>query len=478
MLPARSQPVPARFQPAPKKGPAKSAVRLVLAAGDFLVGSLAVLAALLMWSLTGSSPPLQPSFIWAHAAWFGFAPLWTVALRPARRFRVAFSVRQTAGRIVHAALALLLVYLTVYFYAPRQTLPRLMVLHFLWQATILTFAWRIVYIWVFTATSLRRRVVIVGTGRAGRAMLRAIGHSGLVYGGEVLGFVHDDVLGPADVDGLPVLGGARSLRDIARSGVAEILVAVDGRPSPDLVQALVHCREDGLDVVPMASVYEQLLERVPVEHVESDWMVTSFVDADRSRDASQFVKRGMDVIAAVVGLGLLLVVGPLIALAIVADSGRPVLFTQPRVGRGGRVFRLLKFRTMVAGAEPDGEALWAIPDDPRITRLGRWLRRLRLDEWPQAVNILAGEMSLVGPRPERPEFMAELERRIPLYRTRLLIRPGLTGWAQVNVPYGDSVEATAVKLEYDLYYLKYQSLVFDAWIVLRTAGAVLGLKGR
>jgi exopolysaccharide biosynthesis polyprenyl glycosylphosphotransferase len=450
----------------------------VLVAGDFVIGSVAVLAALLLWSLTGGTPPLQASFVWHHAGWFAAAPAWAAALRPARRFRVAFSIAETASRIAHAALALLVVYLAVYFYAPREALPRLMVLHFLWQATILTFTWRLVYIWVFTATSLRRRIVIVGAGRRGRAILRVLKDSGLSYA-DVLGFIDDDGVSDRGLDGVPVLGGAAALREFARSaGVAEVILAVDGEPSPTLIQALVTCQEDGLDVVPMASVYEQLLERVPVQYLEPDWIVSTFVDAVRSRDASHIAKRATDVMASVVGFGLLLVLSPVIAVAIVLDSGRPILFTQVRVGRAGRPFWLMKFRTMVSGAEPDGEARWASPGDPRITRVGRWLRRLRLDEWPQIVNILAGEMSLVGPRPERPEFMADLERRIPLYRTRLLVRPGLTGWAQVNFPYGDSIEAAALKLEYDLYYIKHRSLVFDAWIVLRTVGAVIGLKGR
>lgn len=478
MLPAAVHEADRGSQPAPKKGLPRSDVRLVLVVGDFAIGCLAVVVALVLWSVTGGTPPMRLSFVWHHAAWFAAAPVWTFALRPARQFRVAFSLGETAGRIAHAALALLVVYLTVYFYAPREALPRLMVLHFLWQATILTCAWRLVYIWMFTATSLRRRIVIVGAGRAGRAILRVLKASGLSYAG-VLGFVDDDIVVGRHIDGVPVLGDARAVRALARSaGVAELILAVDDKPSPTLIQALVACQEDGLDVVPMASVYEQLLERVPVEYLESDWVVTAFVDAVRSRDASHIAKRATDVMAAFAGFVLLLVLSPVIALAIVLDSGPPVLFTQVRVGCGGRLFRLLKFRTMVSGAEPNGEARWALPADPRVTRVGRWLRRLRLDEWPQVVNILTGAMSLVGPRPERPEFMEDLERRIPLYRTRLLIRPGLTGWAQVNFPYGDSIEAAAVKLEYDLYYVKHRSLIFDARIVLRTVGEVIGLKGR
>ncbi len=463
----------------PRKGLPTSELQLLLTVGDTVVGIGAVVAALAMWSLTAGYP-LQIAFLWMHAGWLAAALVWALALAPARQLRVAFSVRHTCNRIAHAALALLIVYLAIYFYAPRQALPRLMVLHFLWQASILTLAWRLVYIWLFTETSFRRRTVIVGAGRAGQAILRVIKDAGRRHP-EVVGFVDG---GSGGSNGLrlagdvPMLGAAASLRDIVRrEGAGEIIVAVDGAASGDLVHALVGCQEDGVDVVRMATVYEQLLERVPVEYLESDWAVTSFVDAVRSREASHFAKRALDLAGATLGLVLLAIVTPVIALAICLDSGRPIFFTQARVGQGGRVFRVVKFRTMRQGAEADGPR-WAAPNDPRATRVGRWLRRMRLDELPQVLNVLLGQMSLIGPRPERPEFVAELERQIPFYRIRLLGRPGLTGWAQVNFRYADSVEDALVKLEYDLYYLKHRSLVFDARIAFRTVGAVLGLRGR
>ncbi len=461
----------------PRKGLPPSELRLLLALGDTVVGVGAVLAALAMWSLTAGYP-LQIAFLWMHAGWLAAALVWALALAPARQLRVAFSVRHTCNRIAHAALALLIVYLAIYFYAPRQALPRLMVLHFLWQASVLTLAWRLVYIWLFTETSFRRRTVIVGAGRAGQAILRVIENAGRRHP-EVVGFVDGGSDGLRLAGGVSMLwGDVASLRDIVRrEGAGEVIVAVDGAASGDLVHALVGCQEDGVDVVRMATVYEQLLERVPVEYLESDWAVTSFVDAVRSREASHIAKRALDVADATLGLVLLALVTPVITMAIWMDSGRTIFFTQARVGQGGRVFRVVKFRTMMRGAEADGPR-WAAPNDPRATRVGRWLRRMRLDELPQVFNVLLGQMSLIGPRPERPEFVAELERQIPFYRIRLLGRPGLTGWAQVNFRYADSVKDALVKLEYDLYYLKHRSLAFDARIAFRTVGAVLGLRGR
>ena len=146
------------------------------------------------------------------------------------------------------------------------------------------------------------------------------------------------------------------------------------------------------------------------------------------------------------------------------------------MGQGGRLFRLLKFRTMVGSAEAEGPR-WADPNDPRVTRVGRWLRKTRLDELPQFLHVLRGEMSLVGPRPERPEFLSMLEEQIPFYRTRLIVKPGITGWAQVNHPYGDSVEDAKAKLEYDLYYIKHRSLAFDLQIVAQTLWTVIRFEG-
>jgi lipopolysaccharide/colanic/teichoic acid biosynthesis glycosyltransferase len=206
-------------------------------------------------------------------------------------------------------------------------------------------------------------------------------------------------------------------------------------------------------------------------------MFTALPEWVRTRDASRAAKRAVDVAGSIVGVAVLAVATPLIAALVMLDSGRPVFYRQRRLGMGGRTFDMIKFRTMVRGAESEGP-LWASRDDPRVTRVGRWLRRLRLDELPQVLSVLRGEMSIVGPRPERPEFAEQLEREIPFYRTRLMARPGLTGWAQVNTPYGDSIEGAALKLEYDLYYIKHRSIFFDAWIVLRTVGTVFAMGGR
>jgi lipopolysaccharide/colanic/teichoic acid biosynthesis glycosyltransferase len=185
----------------------------------------------------------------------------------------------------------------------------------------------------------------------------------------------------------------------------------------------------------------------------------------------------IDIAGALVGLFVLAVVLPWVTLSILLESGGPILLKQDRLGQGGKVFEVLKFRTMHKDAEADGQAQWAKDDDPRKTRVGSLLRRIHLDEFPQFWNVLKGEMSLVGPRPERPELVEELEKQIPFYRARLLVKPGIGGWAQVNYGKGASVAGSAEKLEYDLYYIKHRSLLMDILIVLRSIGSAVVFRG-
>ena len=189
-------------------------------------------------------------------------------------------------------------------------------------------------------------------------------------------------------------------------------------------------------------------------------------------------KRLLDIIGAIVGIGIFLVLFPFIGLVIAIESGLPILYWQERLGRGGREFKIVKFRTMVRDAEKDGKAQMAGEKDPRVTRVGNFLRITRLDEWPQFLNVLHGEMSLVGPRAERAEWVATFQEEIPFYRARLLVKPGITGWAQINYGYAANVEDTSVKLEYDLYYIKHRSVWTDLGIIVRTFSTMLERKGR
>jgi lipopolysaccharide/colanic/teichoic acid biosynthesis glycosyltransferase len=241
---------------------------------------------------------------------------------------------------------------------------------------------------------------------------------------------------------------------------------------------LLDVQEKGLDILRMPPVYEELLGRIPIQHLETDWVIRSFVDEARTRGLYDLGKRALDIVGALLGLGLFVILFPLIAPAILLGSGRPIFYTQVRLGRGAHPHKIFKYRTMHNDAEPDGHARPAEKNDPRVTWVGRFLRGTRLDELPQFLNVLRGEMSIVGPRSERPELVRHYERQVPFYRSRLLVKPGLTGWAQVNFGYAATVEDTVTKLEYDLYYIKHRSVGLDLLIMLRTIGTVVRFRGR
>ena len=460
-----------------RRGLLRSEHRALLVAGDALALGVGVSLALWTWSIT-AGVAFTWTFVQERAAWFLALPVWVLAVAPLYDLRTALVVSATVRALTRAVGVLLAAYLVVYFYTPRYEMPRLVALYVLWDGALLTLGWRLVYIWFVTHLPLDRRVLILGASEAGRTtrhLLReAAPHA------TVVGFVDDDQgLWGEKVDGVPVLGGADRLADaVSHLGVGEVVVAVPYRASGALLGALANCLHQGVNVMPMWQVYEDLLHRVPVRHLESGWLFSSFVEAAKSKEASRVAKRGLDLIGAAAGLVILAILTPLIVPAIWFDSGRPIFFRQRRVGRGGASFRMLKFRTMIQDAEADGSPRWAGRRDSRVTRAGHFLRRTRLDELPNLVNVLQGDMSLVGPRPERPEFVVQLEQEIPFFRTRLLVRPGLTGWAQVNHPYGDSVHGALEKLEFDLYYVKHRSLFFDLWILIRTVGTVLALRGQ
>jgi len=450
--------------------------RVLLAAGDVVAAIAAVVIALWLWSIPAGER-FSFAFVARQGWWFVAALVWMIAAAiPAAPSSIAFSGRRTLATLFRGSLILLIAYGAWFFYAPRGVLPRLVVLYFLWEATLLTLAWRLMFVAVFSQQRFRQRAIIVGSGPAAAAAFATLRQHRARQ---------TDVIGAVPVGGepsvpadLPAIDAERLLEIAVERGASEIVLALSQAPSDALLKTLFACQEAGAQVVRVQTLTEQVLQRVPVDLLEPDWLMTDLADAMRMKEASWIAKRLLDIAGAAAGLAALIVLSPFIALAFVIDSGAPVFYRQQRMGRGGLPFTVTKFRTMATNAEQPGEARWADPDDPRTTRVGRWLRRTRLDELPQFLNILRGEMSLVGPRPERREFIASLQSAIPFYRARLMVPPGLTGWAQVNLPYGDSVDAARAKLEYDLYYVKHRSVLFDLAIILRTFGIVARLGGR
>ena len=277
--------------------------------------------------------------------------------------------------------------------------------------------------------------------------------------------------------GIPLLGPIESLATFVRQcGKPEhtLLVVALGEERDDVsLRAIADCMSRGCEVAEIADTYETLTERVPVLHIHEHWLLSVF---NGPRMWYHFLKRAIDISFS---LALLVFLSPfilLVACAVMLTSGRPIFYQQCRVGRGGKEFVIYKFRTMVEDAEKD-EAVWAVKNDPRTTRVGRFLRRFRIDETPQLFNVLKGDMSLIGPRPERPEFVQKLQQEIPFYSYRHVVKPGITGWAQVKYPYACSVEDSLQKLQYDLFGVRNASVTRDVRILIRTMWVVLSGAG-
>jgi len=314
-----------------------------------------------------------------------------------------------------------------------------------------------------------RGLLIVGTGPTEQMAVRALDR-GLLRGYRLVGFVDTDpdLVGRLR-QGHRILGTIDQIESICtRHHVQEVIISSRLAERLEVAEAALTCLRLGCRVTNEATFCEKAFGEVPVKHIGTDWFL--FADLQSHREEAAALKRVVDLTTAVIGLTVSLPLWPLIALLVKLNSRGPVFYSQVRVGHTGRTFTLYKFRTMCIDAEADGTATWAIQDDPRVGLIGRFLRRSRLDELPQLWNILLGQMSLVGPRPERPEFVERLTREIPFYRERLLIKPGLTGWAQINYHYGASIEDALKKLQLDLYYIKHMSLELDLVIMFRTFG--------
>jgi exopolysaccharide biosynthesis polyprenyl glycosylphosphotransferase len=453
--------------------------RMLLIVGDLLAGIMATMGALALWSRFDYLT-LSEEFVRARAGWFVLLPIiWLLLLINSYDVRRSANWAETVRNVLMAATFGTILYLSIYFFRTAPgSLPRRGPFYFLVLAVGLTMVWRYIYVRIFTSPAFLRRVLIVGAGSSGVELLKIL--QGLnpspFY---VVGMIDDDENKHGMVlDGIKVLGSSAKIESIIREeDVSDIVVAILGQMNGEMFQALLDAQERYVEIIRMPVLYEELLGRVPIHHLESDWLLRSFVDEVRVSSLYLLAKRVLDLLFAIVGLILLGLVFPWVSLAILIESGRPILYTQTRLGQGGRVYELVKFRTMMQDAESDGVAHWTDEGDPRMTRLGRLLRKVHIDEFPQFINVLKGDMSMVGPRPERPELVKNLERQIPFYRARLLAKPGIGGWAQVNYGKGGSVEGSAEKLEYDLYYIKHRSFFLDIWIILRSIGAALGFRG-
>ncbi|HEX2991257.1 MAG TPA: sugar transferase [Anaerolineales bacterium] len=474
--------------------------RAILIIGDLLMAIGSLFLALHIWRLyneynldilyeqyiaQGIGPRIaqqlaEGSTVFEIPFWFYILPVvWVLLLVEMYDPHVASSGRKTTRGIAIAALFGLIAYSLAFIIQQESNLPRIGVGAFLLLASILTLTWRMVFIRLYKSTGQRRRVLIVGAGKAGQTLAELYRNQD-THSFNIVGFVDDDGQKAGKIfHGIPVLGTTYNLLNLIEVyRVSDLVVAISGEIKGTAFQIILDAQERGVDVTRMPLLYEEMTSRVPVHHLESDWIIRSFVDGLHVSGFYELTKRLLDIVGALFGLLIFAILFPFLALAIWLDTGLPVLYSQDRLGRGGTRFKIYKFRSMSKDADADGSPFTTMENDPRVTRVGAFLRRARLDELPQFLSVLKGEMSLVGPRAERPSLVNEYQKQIPFYRARLLVKPGLTGWAQINYGYVSSVTETVIKLEYDLYYIKHRTLGMDAAIILRTIGTVVRQTGR
>jgi sugar transferase (PEP-CTERM system associated) len=386
-------------------------------------------------------------------------------------------VRELLVRLFQALGATSLILAFIYFWFPDWIIGRGVFLVASALALSLVVGWRLGFVWLAKRVGPRERLLLVGTNPAAVELAREL-YVRKELGVDIVGFVDPD---PARV-GAPVLnpGVVGTVEDIQalipKYSVDRVVVSLSEARGKLPMDRLLDLRlRGGVEFDHLASVYEEYTGKIALENLRPSWLI--FSDGFRKTRSLLVLKRALDIVLSIVGLMLLTPVIPIVAALVKLTSHGPALYHQERVGFNGRIFTVHKFRTMRDDAEHGTGPVWATANDARVTPVGRFLRRTRLDEIPQLWNVLKGDMSFVGPRPERPGFVDQLSAAIPFYRQRLVVKPGVTGWAQVRYTYGATIEDAVEKLQYDLYYIKNMSIALDLVIVLETIKTVILRRG-
>jgi sugar transferase (PEP-CTERM system associated) len=336
------------------------------------------------------------------------------------------------------------------------------------------FVWRGFCYQLFKYLIKPTRLIIVGAGKAGQEIAHVTEQAGDDF--EVVGFIEHDrdkMEKSFPEKKIKILGTSDQLLTFAeKHRIDQIVLAFGEKENPRLTKDILSARLKGIEVIDMPNMYQTLKNRIPINYIDENWFLKEKGFEHSTNILVIKVKRLIDIIVSSIILLISLPLWPLIALFIKINSRGPVFYVQKRVGKNESLFPLYKFRSMIDKAEEE-KAVWADENDKRITLVGKILRKLHLDELPQFWNVIKGEMSLVGPRPERPQFVEELKKKIPYYSLRHFMKPGITGWAQVNYPYASSLKDSQEKMEYDLYYVYHMNLLFDVRILLKTAQKIL-----
>jgi sugar transferase (PEP-CTERM system associated) len=384
---------------------------------------------------------------------------------------IVHSTTELAVRILQGAGAVAIILAVLTLLAPGILIGSGTFLTALGILLVAVPAWRLAFDGVTRDSHMAERVLILGTGTAANSVAALIG-SQHDFPYRVVGFVDDPSTAAGDVKVIGSLGDLPEL--LTRQQVDRVVVSLSDRRGRMPIRELLQAKMSGVRVEDAATMYERLTGKILIDEIKPSWLI--FSDGFRASRTTRAVKRVVDLVLAAVGLVIAAPLMLLTALAVRLESAGPVLYKQERVGENGRIFTLCKFRSMRTDAE-NGTPVWAKEKDDRVTRVGRFIRITRLDELPQLWNVLRGDMSFVGPRPERPFFVEQLAAVIPFYMERHAVKPGVTGWAQVKYRYGASVEDAMEKLRYDLYYIKNLSIIFDLTIVIDTVKVIISGKG-
>ena len=453
--------------------------RYILLIGDLIAAGLSLIVALYFWAMKDFWMDFSWEFLLERPPdWYYFLPFfWLLMLVELYDINRAGRRSDTIRGLTVSTIISTFLYLIIFFVSEPKSLPRRGVAAFIAAVAGFTLLWRLLYIRIFTTSAFLRRVIIIGAGRAGSTLAEEIVKLE-PKPFHLVGFVDDDARKlRKKIAGVQVLGNSNDLLKIIKEEqVTDLIFSISGDMKPSMYSSIFSAEEKGIEVNTMPVVYEELMGRVPISLLADDWVLRSFVDRAHATGTYELITRLVDIVGSIFGLIFLGILYPLIGLAIVIDDGFPIFFKQIRLGKSGKEFKLIKFRSMIKGAEEDGIARFAIENDDRVIRIGGFLRRSHLDEIPQFINVIKGDITLVGPRAERPEMIEDLQKDIPFYRARLFVKPGVTGWAQVNYGYASTIEETSIKLEHDLYYIMHRNIIIDLRIILRTLGAILGFR--
>lgn len=371
-----------------------------------------------------------------------------------------------------------LIYLLTPFVAPVLPANRLQIVYFFISINVALFLWRYAYIMLIATPRFHKRILLIANRKRVESIITSLHKSDPNY--KVTGFINvgknKDEFNFIDIT-------EYNLNDVEKiiveQGISEIVIAASQSDAitVSLYNQLINLLEKGVAIREYTQVYEEITHRVPVHHVEKDFYRYFPFSRSNQNKLYLFFHRVLDLLFSILGLFFGLLISPFIILGNIVGNRGPLFYTQTRVGKNGRHFKIYKLRSMVKDAEKYG-AQFADKKDTRVTKFGRFLRRSRFDEIPQFINVIKGDMSVIGPRPERPVFVKELSEKIPFYEVRHLVKPGVTGWAQVNHKYGTGEEDALEKLQYDLYYIKKRSIFLDISIVIKTLSTIIFFRGQ